>query len=177
MDEIVLHDKRFVKFISHREILEAVRRLAERVADDAGEMPVFVAVLKGGFVFASDFAKAYRRPAVFDFIRVKSYKGTASSGEVEVLLDVSEDLQGKEVYVLEDIVDTGQSLEKIVELLSAKNPKSLKTVALFFKPEAYRKDIPVDYKGIVIPNKFIVGYGLDYNELGRNLPDVYQLKT
>jgi len=177
MKEIRLHDKVFVPFLKEEQILEAVRRLAEEVARDVQDMPVFIIVLKGGFIFGSDFAKFYNGPAVFDFIRLKSYRDTRSTGKPEVLLDITENIKGKEVYVLEDIVDTGNTLGTILDLVNKHQPKSVKIVTLFFKPEAYKKDYPVHFVGLEIPNKFIVGYGLDYNELGRNLPDVYQLKT
>jgi len=177
MDVIRLDDKEFVKFIPHGKILSAVEKLARQVEKDTSDVPVFVVVLKGGMIFASDFAKAYKKPAIFDFIRVKSYRDTRSTGEVKVLLDISEDIRGKEVYVLEDIVDTGNTLGKIIEMLEKHQPAFVKIVTLFFKPEAYKKDHPVHFTGMEIPNKFIVGYGLDYNELGRNLQDIYQLKT
>ncbi len=176
MNQIQIKDKVFEKFISEDEILEAVKKLASDVMRDADDHSVFVVVLKGAFMFGSEFAKHYTKPAIFDFIRVKSYRDTQSSGNVEVILDIHEDVKGKDVYVLEDIVDTGNTLEKIREMILSKNPASLKIVTLFFKPEAYKKNYPVDYKGFIIPNKFIVGYGLDYNELGRNLKHVYQLK-
>lgn len=177
MNEIRLHDKIFVPFISADEISRAVRRLARQVRKDVTDIPVFITVLKGGFVFAADFAKHYDGPAEFDFIRVKSYRNTQSSGIVEILLDITADIRDREIYVLEDIVDTGNTLGTILDMIYKHRPKSVKIVSLFFKPEAYKKDYPVHFVGLEIPNKFIVGYGLDYNELGRNLKDVYQLKT
>jgi hypoxanthine phosphoribosyltransferase len=177
MKEIKIHDKTFVEFIPEKKILEAVDFLAEQVRKDTTGKPVFIIVLKGGLLFGADFAKAYNGDAVFDFIRLKSYSGTESTGKVEVILNVHEQLEGKEVYVLEDIVDTGHTLEKIREILKNKHPKYIKIVTLFYKPDSYVKDFPVDFVGIKIPNKFIVGYGLDYDEEGRNLRDVYQLKT
>ena len=176
MKEITLYDKTFVKFITHEEILQIVNKLAHAVEKDASDLPVFITVLKGGMLFAADFAKAYKKQALFDFIRVKSYVNIQSQGKVKVLLDVSENIKEKEVYVLEDIVDTGNTLEKIIEILQKHQPRSIKIISLFFKPDAYKKNYPVHFIGKEIPNKFIVGYGLDYNELGRNLKDVYQLK-
>ncbi len=176
MKEVVLHDKTFVKYISSEQIKKEVKRLAEEVEKDVSDIPVFVITLKGGFMFGSDFAKAFKKPALFDFIRVKSYINTESTGDVEVILNVTENIKDKEVYILEDIVDTGNTLEKIMALLQSHQPKFIKIVTLFYKPEAYKKNIPVDFVGFEIPKKFIVGYGLDYNELGRNLKEVYQLK-
>ena len=175
--DIRLHDKIFTPYISHEEILEKVRSLAHEVHKDAGEdVPVFIVVLKGSFMFASDFLKAYEKDAVVDFIRIKSYEGTSSTGKAEVLLDVTENLKGKKVYILEDIVDTGNTLKKVLDLVKKHQPGQLKIVSLFYKPEAYKYDYPIDFVGFEIPNRFIVGYGLDYNELGRNLKNIYQLK-
>ncbi len=177
--ELRIHDKIFVPFISHEKILERINMLAREVKNDvpAGQIPLFIVVLKGSYMFASDFSKAYDAPAIMDFMRVKSYEGISSSGKPEILLPVTEKIEGKYVYILEDIVDTGNTLHFIREILIKKNPASLKIVSLFFKPKAYKYDIPVDFTGFEIPNKFIVGYGLDYDELGRNLKDVYQLKN
>ena len=173
-----MHDKVFERYIPHAKIQEAVRSLALRVREDAGDrVPVFMVVLKGGMVFAADFAKYYRGDMVLDYIRVKSYSGTRSTGRMEWLIEPSEQLKGRPVYLLEDIVDTGNTLAFMLDRLAAYEPAYVKIVSLFYKPEAYRKDIPLNFVGMEIPNKFIVGYGLDYDELGRNLKDVYQLKA
>jgi len=175
--EIQILDKRFERYIPHAHIMEAVKELAARVREDAGDkVPVFVVVLKGGMIFAADFAKEYDGEMIMDYIRVKSYAGTGSTGKVELLIPPSEDLEGRPVYVLEDIVDTGNTLEFLVEELKKHHPDFVKIVTLFYKPSAYRKSLPVDFAGMEIPNEFIVGYGLDYHERGRNLKDVYQLK-
>ncbi len=178
MEQIKLHDKVFERYIPHAKIQETVQELAGRVYEDAGrQVPVFLVVLKGGMVFATDFAKHYPGEMILDYIRVKSYSGTRSTGQMEWLIKPSEDLQGRPVYLLEDIVDTGNTLAFMLDRLAEYNPAYVKIVSLFHKPEAYRKDIPLDFIGMKIPNKFIVGYGLDYDELGRNLKDVYQLKA
>jgi len=178
MKEIKLHDKTFVPYISEEQIQNAVKKLSKDIRNYAGEQEiVFVVVLKGSFIFAADLAKYYNAPAVFEFYRLKSYEGTQTTGKVEILIDIEDDLiQGKQVIVLEDIVDSGNTLEKIVEELSKKQPAGLKIATLFYKPEAYTKNLPVDFVGMKIPNDFIVGYGLDYDELGRNLPEIYKLK-
>jgi len=178
MKEIQLHDKKFIPYIDKEKIKCAVKKLAEEIKNDAQNQPVvFIVVLKGSFVFAADLAKHYTGEATFEFYRLKSYEGTGSTGEVKILVDIDPKfIKDKQVIVLEDIVDTGNTLEKIIEELQAKQPASLKIATLFFKPEAYTKDYPIDFVGMKIPNKFIVGYGLDYDELGRNLPEIYRLK-
>jgi len=178
MKEIQLHDKKFVPYIDKESIENAVKKLAKEIENDAqNQAVVFVVVLKGSYIFAADLAKHYTGEATFEFYRLKSYEGTGSTGKVSILVDIEKQLvEDKQVIVLEDIVDTGNTLEKIIEELQAKNPASLKIATLFYKPEAYQKAYPIDYVGMEIPNKFIVGYGLDYDELGRNLPEIYRLK-
>ncbi len=178
MKEIRLHDKTFIPYIRKAQIARAITKLTQEIATYAGdETIVFVVVLKGSFVFSADLAKQYNQKAVFEFYRLKSYHGTQSSGEVQILVDIDADLiKDKKVIVLEDIVDTGNTLEKIIDELQKKEPADLKIATLFYKPEAYTKSYPVDFVGMEISNKFIVGYGLDYDELGRNLPEIYRLK-
>lgn len=173
---IQLHDKQFVPFISVQEIDFAVAKIASLVLDDfADETPIFVGVLNGSFMVVSDFMKYYKSPCEVTFIKMASYEGTSSTNEVKQLIGLNQDLTGRTVIVLEDIVDTGNTLVALKELFKKQNVKHFKIATLFFKPEAYKQNIKIDYVGIRIPNKFIVGYGLDYNGLGRNLPEVYQL--
>lgn len=175
---IQLHDKQFEPFISASEIDTALRQLATAVAADfEHEIPVFIGVLNGAFMVVSDFMKHYKNPCEISFIKLASYQGTVSTNAVKELIGLNQDLTGRNVIIIEDIVDTGNTLVELKELIGKQNPKQLKIATLFFKPEAYKKNIKIDYIGISIPNKFIVGYGLDYNELGRNLPEVYQLKA
>ncbi len=177
MKEIQLHDKKFVPYISKEQIAHAVKKLAREIADNTKEPVVFVVVLKGSYIFAADLAKHYNKEAVFEFYRLKSYEGTETTGKVEILIDIdTKFIKNKNVVVLEDIIDTGNTLEKILEELHKKQPASLKIATLFFKPDAYNKNYPIDFIGMKIPNKFIVGYGLDYDEIGRNLPEIYKLK-
>ena len=178
MRTIQLHDKTFEPYISKDKIAQAVTKLAEEIETYAGnDEIVFIVVLKGSFIFASDLAKAYSKDATFEFYRLKSYEGTNSTGEVKILVDIAPELiKGKKVIVLEDIVDTGNTLEFIIEKLQKKQPADLKIATLFYKPEAYKKSYTIDFIGMEIPNDFIVGYGLDYDELGRNLPEIYKLK-
>ena len=173
---IRLHDKSFKPFLSETEILAAVRRMADQIAGDYGdETPIFVGVLNGSFMFVSDFLKAYDHPCEVTFVKLSSYQGLTSTGIVETLLDVSEDIEGRSVVILEDIIDTGRTLQQLVHLFSNTNVKEFKIASLFYKSEIYNGEYSIDYVGIEIPNSFIVGYGLDYNELGRNLKEVYQL--
>jgi hypoxanthine phosphoribosyltransferase len=174
---IQLHDKQFVPFISAEEIDFAIATMAAQVeADFADETPVFIGVLNGSFMVVSDFMKHYKKPCEVSFIKLASYEGTASTHEVKQLIGLNQDLTGRTVVVIEDIVDTGNTVEELKALFKKQNVKHFKIATLFFKPEAYKKDIKIDYVGIRIPNKFIVGFGLDYYGLGRNLPEIYQLK-
>ncbi|MBE0391970.1 hypoxanthine phosphoribosyltransferase [Flavobacterium sp. 7E] len=174
---IQLHDKQFVPFITAKEIAFAIDKMATQVvADFENETPVFIGVLNGSFMVVADFMKAYKSACEVSFIKMASYEGTSSTDEVKQLIGLNQDLTGRSVVIIEDIVDTGNTLVELKELFKKQNVKELKIATLFFKPEAYKKDIKIDYVGIEIPNKFIVGFGLDYDGLGRNLPEVYQLK-
>ncbi|HSD14836.1 MAG TPA: phosphoribosyltransferase family protein [Flavobacterium sp.] len=175
--EIQLHDKRFVPYISAAELDWAIGRMAKQVATDLnGEIPVFIGVLNGSFMVVSDFMKHYKRPCEVTFVKMASYDGMQTTNEVKQLIGLNQDLAGRTVVVIEDIVDTGNTVEELHTLFADKNLKQLKFATLFLKPEAYKKDIKIDYIGIEIEDKFIVGFGLDYDGLGRNLPEVYQLK-
>nr|WP_314866400.1 hypoxanthine phosphoribosyltransferase [uncultured Flavobacterium sp.] len=174
---IQLHDKQFVPFISAKEIdLAITKMVAQITADFSNETPVFIGVLNGAFMVVSDLLKRYTSPCEVSFIKMASYEGTYSTEEVKQLLGLNQDLTGRTVVVIEDIVDTGNTLVALKALFENENVKEFRIATLFFKPEAYKKDLSIDYVGIRIPNKFIVGYGLDYDGLGRNLPEVYQLK-
>lgn len=173
---IRLHDKHFGPFISEEEIDFAITELAKKIEDDFFEQtPVFIGVLNGAFMTVSDLVKKYKGPCEVSFVKVASYQGTESSGEVQTLIGLNQELEGRSVVIVEDIVDTGNTIEMLKELFKSHKIKHLKIATLFFKPDAYTKDLRIDYKGISIPDVFIVGYGLDYNGLGRNLPLVYQL--
>ena len=175
---IRLHDKQFAPFISASEIDLVIQRLALQVElDYSDQIPVFIGVLNGSFMFVSDFMKQYKKPCELSFVKLASYQGTTSSQEVKQLIGLNQDLAGRDVIILEDIVDTGNTLVELKTLFDQQNIKSLKIASLFYKPDVYNKDIKIDYIGLSIPNKFIVGFGLDYNELGRNLPKVYQLEN
>ena len=144
-------------------------------ADHKDEIPIFVGVLNGAFMFVSDFLKAYPHPCELSFVRLSSYQGLTTTGIVETLLDVPDNIDGRTVIILEDIIDTGRTLKKLIDLFSNTSVKEFKIATLFYKSEVYNGEYDIDYFGMKIENRFIVGYGLDYNELGRNLKEVYQL--
>ena len=173
---IKLHDQYFKPYLSEEDVLTAVENIADKVAADyKNETPIFVGVLNGAFMFVSDFLKAYPHPCEVTFVKLSSYGGLISTGIVETLLDISEDIKGRSVIILEDIVDTGRTLQQLIHMFSNIDVKEFKIASLFFKSEIYNGEYKIDYVGLEIPDKFIVGYGLDYNELGRNLREVYQL--
>jgi len=173
---IHLHDKTFEPFISSEEIDFAIANMAKQMDDDFfDEIPVFVGILNGSFMVLSDLMKHYRGMCEVSFMKLASYEGTESTNTVKQLIGINENLEGRTVVIVEDIVDTGNTIEELKAIFKEKKVKHLKIATLFFKPEAYKKNIKIDYIGIRIPNKFIVGYGLDYDGLGRNLADVYQL--
>lgn len=178
MSEIKVYNKIFEPYIQATEIQEIVGRLATEVAYDLQESkPLFIAILNGSFVFASDFIRKFPSECEITFVKLSSYCGMNSSEKVYELIGLDVPVEGRDVVVLEDIIDTGNTLEEIYRIFNKKNVKSLRIATLFFKPEAYKKDLKIHYIGKSIPNRFILGYGLDYDELGRNLPHIYQLKT
>jgi len=175
---IKLHDLYFKPFISAEKIDDAVQEMVDYISLDLGDVvPVFVGILNGSFMFVSDFVKKYPKPCEVTFIKLASYEGVKSTEDIQRLIGLTQDLSGREVIILEDIIDSGNTLEEVHRIFKNENVKSLKIATLFYKPEAYNKDFKLHYIGIKIPNKFIVGYGLDYNGLGRDLPEVYQLKS
>ena len=174
---IKLHDKYFKPFISAAQIDDALARMADEIANDIGdEVPVFIGILNGSFMVVSDFVKKYTKPCEVTFIKLASYEGVKSTEDIQRLIGLTQDLSGRTVVILEDIIDTGNTLAEVHRIFKNENVKALKIATLFYKPEAYKKDFKLHYVGIEIPNKFIVGYGLDYDGLGRNLPEVYQIK-
>jgi len=174
---IKLHDKYFKPFISSSKIEDAVERLVNEISNDLGdEVPVFIGILNGSFMFVSDFVKKYPKPCEVTFIKLASYQGVKSTEDIQRLIGLTQDLSGRTVVILEDIIDTGNTLGEVYRIFKNENVKELKIVTLFYKPEAYKKDYKLHYVGINIPDKFIVGFGLDYDGLGRNLPEVYQIR-
>lgn len=173
---IKLHDKYFKPFLSEDKILAAVKEIADKIAADyKDEIPVFVGVLNGSFMFVADLLKAYEYPCEVSFVKLSSYRGLTSTGIVETLLDPPDNIEGRSVIIIEDIIDSGRTLKELVHLFNNTNVKEYKIASLFYKSDVYNGEYKIDYVGIDIPDKFIVGYGLDYDELGRNLKEVYQL--
>ncbi len=179
METIQIHDKHFVPFIGRDKIERYVEFLANQISEDLdpNEVPIFIGILNGSFMFAADFVRKYKHDCHITFVKMASYEGVNSTGKIKHLVGINENLEGRTVVILEDIVDTGNTLAEIYEIFRDKNVKQLKIATLFFKPDVFRKELPIDYIGKSIEDKFIVGYGLDYDGLGRNLPDIYQLKV
>lgn len=171
---MVLHEKEFVPYLPADELSAAVQAVAARIsADYAGRRPLFVAVLNGAFMFAADLLKHVTVDCEITFIRVASYEGTQSTGQLKELLGLHEDVRGRDVIIVEDIVDTGHTMHALLAQLAEQGPASLEIATLFYKPASLQHALKLRYVGREIPNDFIVGYGLDYDGLGRNLPDVY----
>ena len=173
---IQLHDKKFEVFIAAEEIDFAITNMAKQIEDDfSDETPVFIGVLNGSFMVTADLLKKYNGLCEVSFVKMASYEGMATTTEVKQLIGLNQNLEGRSVIIVEDIVDTGNTIEELKAILKEHKVKHFKIATLFLKPKDYKKDIKLDYVGIRIPNKFIVGFGLDYDGLGRNLKDVYQL--
>ena len=176
MAVINVHDKSFETYLSEETILQRVKEIASAISKDySGRRPLFIAILNGSFMFASDLFKQLTIEAELCFIKLASYKGLKSSGNVVTSIGLEDDLFGKEVIIVEDIVDTGKTLHNFLPKLRHQQPKSLKIATLLHKSEATEYPLDLNYIGFDIPNKFVVGYGLDYDGLGRNLKEIYQL--
>jgi hypoxanthine phosphoribosyltransferase len=176
MELLKVHDKEFKPYLTAQEIHERIKRIAGEInADYAGKRPLFIAILNGSFMFASDLFKEINIEAEICFIKLASYKGVKSSGQVITAIGLDVELFGRDVLILEDIVDTGKTLSELLPQLDHHHPSSLKIVALLHKPDALLHPIVIDYLGFNVPNKFLLGYGLDYDGLGRNIKEIYQL--
>jgi hypoxanthine phosphoribosyltransferase len=176
MTRIRVHDKDFEPYLSAESIGEKVKQIASEINKDyAGKKPLFIAILNGSFLFAADLFKSINIEAEICFIKLASYKGTKSSGQVITAIGLDMDVFGRHIVIVEDIVDTGKTLNEFLPQLKHQQPASLKIAALLHKPSASIYPIKVDYTGFSIPNKFVLGYGLDYNGLGRNSASIYQL--
>lgn len=173
---VQVHDRYFEPFISEEAIQQEVTRLAlEMNRDLAGKDPIFLGILNGAFMFASDLYKQLNFPCQITFLKLASYSGTESTGSVKQLIGINRDLKDRVVVVLEDIVDTGVTLETIIRQLSGYEPREIRVATFLHKPEATVKAVKLDYVGMEIPNNFILGYGLDYDGYGRNYREIYQL--
>lgn len=176
MSVVKVHDKTFGIYLPEEKILQRVKEMARAInADYAGKRPFCIAILNGSFMFASDLFKQLTVDAELCFIKLASYKGMKSSGNIVTSIGLDEDLFGKDVIIVEDIVDTGKTLHNFLPRLVHQQPRSLKIATLLHKSEATKFPLALDYIGFDIPDKFVVGYGLDYDGLGRNLKEIYQL--
>ena len=175
MEEVTYDGMTFVPYIKRDAIAEQVQRLAAELSRDYKDKKVlFLCVLNGSFIFAADLFRACDlKDAEITFVRFMSYDGLESTGEVKQLIGLNNSIEGRHIIVVEDIVDTGESIDHLTKALAEHNPASVEICTLFFKPNSYRKEIPIRYRAMEIGNEFIVGYGLDYDQLGRNLKDIY----
>lgn len=173
---VQLYDKQFSTYMTAEEIEKAVGEVAEKINSNlVGENPLFVCVLNGVFIFAADLLRKITIDCEVSFVKVSSYEGTASTGVVKTQIGLNEEIKGRTLVVVEDIVDSGNTIEKLLNTLKQEHPKEIKIAALLYKPSAFKKNFKIDYIGVEIPNDFVVGYGLDYNGLGRNLPEIYKI--
>ena len=169
-------DKTFESLIPHIRIQETIARLAADLDREMyGKDPLFLSVLNGSFIFAADLFKQIKMPSRISFVKMASYMGTGSSGKVDQLIGLQEVITGQHIIILEDIIETGLTVSKLLEHLHTMQPASIKIATLLFKPDSFKANFKIDYLGIEIPNNFVVGYGLDYNGYGRNSKDIYTL--
>ncbi len=176
MDKIKVKDKEFAIFIESDKILEAVAIVAQRInVDYKSKNPLFLVVLNGAFMFASDLFKKVTIDCEISFVKLSSYSGTTTTENMKHLIGINQDLKDRNVVIIEDIVDTGNTIEYMMELLKKLEPADVKIVTLLMKPEKYKKEYLINYVALEIPNDFIVGYGLDYDGYARNLPDIYKI--
>jgi hypoxanthine phosphoribosyltransferase len=175
---IKILDKEFEIFIKSAEISEMVDRLARNLTNDLiGKDVVFVGILNGAFIFAADLIRKINIDCNVSFIKTASYKGTQTTGNVETLIGLGQDIKGKTVVIIEDIIDTGLTLDTVIKEIEHHRPSEILVAALLFKCEACIKEVKIDYLGREIPNDFVIGYGLDYDGYGRNLRDIYKIRT
>ena len=174
MNTVKIKDKKFAVSIPEEKILKEVERLAAQISRDLeGKNPLFLGILNGSFMFAADLFRRITIPAEISFVKLASYEGTASTGVIKEVIGLSESISGRTIVVVEDIVDTGCTMQKLLENLGTRSPESIHVCTLLLKPEKLKVDLDVEYVALEIPNDFIVGYGLDYDGYGRNLKDIY----
>jgi len=171
-----VHNKEFEIYIPNSEIRKVISEMARRINEDlAGRDVIFLGILNGAFMFASDLFREVTLDCQISFLKLASYAGTSSTGTVKRLIGINEDIYRKTVVILEDIVDTGVTLDNIIKQLKGYEPAEIRVATMLFKPAAYTKDMKLDYVGIEIPDDFVLGYGLDYQGYGRNLADLYKV--
>ena len=174
MSRIKIHDKYFEKTIPYEEISASIKRVADEINKDyAGKRPLLLAVLNGSFMFAAELMKNLNIECEISFVKLSSYQGTTSTGVIREVLGITESLVGRDVIIVEDIVDTGFTMQRMIESLGSREPATVQIASLFIKPSCLKVPVDVKYSAFSITDRFIVGFGLDYDGLGRNLPDVY----
>lgn len=177
MKTVKIKDKEFVPMISEEEIKRRVKELAAQISKDmAGKNPLLLAVLNGSFVFAADLMREITIESEISFVKLASYQGTTSTGTVKEVIGINENLSGRTVIIVEDIVESGLTMKRMIESLGTRNPASVHICTLLLKPDCLKVDLDIEYAAFSIPNDFIVGYGLDYDQQARNLKDIYVLK-
>ena len=176
MGIVKIKDKIFRPSIPESEIKARVKALAQQISKDMeGKTPLFLGVLNGSFIFAADLMREMTIPCEISFVKLASYQGTTSTGKVKEVIGINENLSGRTVVIVEDIVESGQTMKQMIESLGTRNPESVHICTLFFKPEKLKEDLKIDYVAFRIPDDFILGYGLDYDGMGRELKDVYTI--
>ena len=174
MDTIQIQDKRFTISIPEEHILREVDRVASAISRDlAGKNPLFLSVLNGSFMFTADLMKRITIPCEISFVKLASYQGVSSTGTIKEVIGLNENITGRTVVIVEDIVDTGLTMQRLLETLGTRNPQEIHIATLLVKPDKLKVDLNIEYAAMHIPNDFIVGYGLDYDGLGRNYRDIY----
>jgi|SRR5690554_245719 len=177
MKGVKIHDKDFIEYISSDKIQKRIGEMGREIQEDIGDLePLFLGILNGCFRFSSDLLSYIDAPCEINFLKVSSYSGTETSGKVSELIGLNTSIENRHVVIIEDIVDTGNTLDFLIEKLRGENPASIRVTTLLYKPEPYHGKHKLDYVGFEIPNLFVVGYGLDYDGYGRNLNDIYQIK-
>ena len=176
MEIVQVLDKKFSLYISKEQIRERVKEVAVEIEKDLKDKnPLFLVILNGSFVFGADLLREMNFPCEITFIRMSSYEGTSTTGEVKQVIGLRESIEGRTVVVVEDIIDTGYTMKEMLRILTEKNPEDIYVTSLFVKPDNLKVDVKIDYRCFDIDNDFIVGYGLDYDHYGRNLPDIYKV--
>ena len=178
MKSIKIKDKEFVPMISEAEIKERVKAVAQQISKDMeGKNPLLLAVLNGSFVFAADLMREITIPCEISFVKLASYQGTTSTGKVKEVIGINEDLSGRTIIIVEDIVESGLTMKRMIESIGTRNPESVNICTLLLKPDRLKTDLDIRYVAFSIPNDFILGYGLDYDQQARGLRDIYVLKN
>ncbi len=176
METIKIHDKWFRTSYTETEILKHIKEVAYRINNDMkGKNPLFLAVLNGSFMFAADLMKMINIPCEISFVKLASYEGTMSTGKIKEVFGINEDISGRTIIIVEDIVESGLTMKRMIDTLGTRNPESVHICTLLLKPERLQVNLNIEYAAMKIPNDFIVGYGLDYDRQGRNLRDIYTL--